>query len=178
MTNQIHLQPIEPYRDAVAGDHKATNRTAKKKIVYSEKSFSEANILDAIQYAREQMNDGEARALYESHALARGRSARSLAMYDYLISPTIRKIDATKYTGVVGETIRIRAVDDFMVVTVGVLIANAYGQVIERGGAVPQITQDQWLYRITAWNEYIPGCSIIVSAHDVAGNTTSLTLQL
>jgi hypothetical protein len=154
------------------------NTSKKRRSQISRAPAIDKNMIDAMQYANVQMADPDARALYQSHAAAKGRTARSLALFDYLIAPTIRRIDATKYTGTVGELIRIRAVDDFMVVTIGVLICNHRGEVIERGAAVPQLSPDQWTYRITTWNDSLTGCSIVVSAHDVAGNIASQTLTL
>ncbi|MEJ1241439.1 hypothetical protein WBG78_25050 [Chryseolinea sp. T2] len=178
MLKRFQTEPGHLSHKAIPGRRAPVKTAGNKKTKLFAKSTHQADIMDAMQYARIQMEDPEARTLYESHAMVKGRTGRSLALFDYLIAPTIKKIDATKYTGVVGETIRIRAVDDFMVVTVGVLICNTLGEVIERGAAVPQIVQDQWVYRIKEWNDCLAGCTVVVSAHDVAGNVTSQTLEL
>ncbi|MEJ1237916.1 hypothetical protein WBG78_07305 [Chryseolinea sp. T2] len=180
MSKQIQFDMSEQYIQHAFSVHRGQSAASSKgrRAQRSRQTASDPNVIEAMQYARAQMADPEARALYESHAFVKGRTARSLAMFDYLIAPTIKKIDATKYTGVVGETIRIRAVDDFMVITVGVLITDSKGEVIERGAAVPQISQDQWAYRITSWNECLRDCTIVASAHDVAGNITLQTLTL
>lgn len=150
-----------------------------KKIKRLTQSTADGNILEAMRYASIQMADPEVRSLYESQTQARGRSANTLAIFDYLVAPTIRKVDATKYTGAVGQTIRIRAHDDFMVTAVTVLISDPQGELVERGAAIQQAYRyDQWVYTITAWNESLTGCVIIVNAHDLAGNTTSQTLTL
>src|SRR5690348_5765882 len=132
MSKQIPFEISEADSRMIMACASSRNSSHTKKLKRFAGITHDVNILDAMHYVRKQMTDPEARALYESHALARGRTARSLAMYDYLIPPTIKKIDATKYSGIAGQTIRIRAVDDFMVVAVGVLISNSRGEVIER----------------------------------------------
>lgn len=143
-------------------------------------SFSEyfRNLPDAVRYADLQMKDPEMKAIYESRGRQSGKGAYAAAFSDYLVTPTIKKVDATKYTGAVGQVIRVRACDDFMVTSVSILIINAAAELIERGAAFQVAGTDRWNYTITAWNESLAGCKIIVSAHDLAGNVTSQSLTL
>jgi hypothetical protein len=67
-----------------------------------------------------------------------------------------------------GESIRITAVDDVMVKTVGVLIATDDGTLVEKGSAVPvPNSPNQWLYTATT---AAPSASvkIVVDVADLA----------
>src|SRR5664279_187506 len=57
----------------------------------------------------------------------------SRAVEDFMTSPVVKSIGISTYTGVVGSTIIIRAIDDFRVTGVQVKIFAASGALLEQG---------------------------------------------
>jgi len=85
-------------------------------------------------------------------------------------APQIDEIDLTQYGGQVGDTIRIRAVDDFKVAWVHVRISNTDGSVVEEGDALQQDNVLDWVYTATVLNESTAGDKILVQAGDKPGH--------
>ncbi len=75
-------------------------------------------------------------AEYHDAAQARGVSAFNVATADFLHPPEVQKVDVSGYHGAIDETIHITAVDDVKVKTVGVMIVNDDGTLVEKGTAV------------------------------------------
>ncbi len=122
----------------------------------------------AILYAKAAKGTPE----YQGLAKSRGQSEYNVAVADFLHPPEIQQIDLASYKGAPGESIRITAVDDVMVKTVGVLIATDDGTLVEKGAAVPvPNVPNQWLYTATA---AAPSASvkIVVDVADLAGQVT------
>ena len=95
-----------------------------------------------------------------------------MAVADFFHAPDIDEIDVTNYRGAVGDTIRIRATDDFKVKQVHVTISNADGSLVEQGDAVQQANEIDWLYTATTANESTAGDRIVIRASDKPGNIT------
>ena len=95
-----------------------------------------------------------------------------VAVADFFHAPDIDEIDVTNYRGAVGDTIRIRATDDFKVKQVHVTISNADGSLVEQGDAVQQANEIDWLYTATTANESTAGDRIVIRASDKPGNIT------
>ncbi len=122
----------------------------------------------AILYAKAAQGSTE----YQELAKSRGQSNFNVAVADFMHPPEIQHIDLASYKGAPGESIRITAVDDVMVKTVGVLIATDDGTLVEKGAAVPvPNAPNQWLYTATA---AAPSASvkIVVDVADLAGQVT------
>ena len=83
---------------------------------------------------------------------------------DLLNAPKIEQIDLSGYHGQVGDVIKVRAYDDFKVVSVSVHIYNSDGVVVEEGNATEQGID--WVYTATAQNTDLSGDKIIVKATD------------
>ena len=83
------------------------------------------------------MADAAAKAEYAAKA-GESRSAFNVAVADFFGAPSIDEIDLTGYAGQVGDSIRVRATDDFKVVEVQVSIVNSDGSLVEQGSAVKQ----------------------------------------
>jgi hypothetical protein len=74
----------------------------------------------------------------------------------------------------VGDTIIVRATDDFKVTSVFVTITDGTGNIIEQGQALLQPdTLDEWRYAATTANASLAGSKVTASAHDKPGNVTS-----
>lgn len=128
--------------------------------------------LEAVDYAKEVLEDPSLKAEYEAAAKAKTRkvSAYALAVGDFLAPPTIHHIKTDGYTGVVGDKIKIRATDIFKVTKVIVRIQKADGSPIEAGSAT--LSGAHWIYTATAANPSLSGTKIIVQAYDLPENTT------
>ncbi|WP_295119684.1 hypothetical protein [uncultured Chitinophaga sp.] len=133
---------------------------------------------EASDYAQEILGDAELKAIYQQE-LESGKTLRGTIVRDYFIAPTVYKIDATAYKGVVGDLITIKAKDDFRVVAVDVRILDSAGELLEEGAALLDPRgRRKWLYTVTAANQGRAGSIIQVTATDMPGNMGSLEITL
>lgn len=123
------------------------------------------------------MVDPDSKAEYAEKA-AGGKTAYNVAVADFFSAPDIDEIDLSSYTGTVGDTIRVRATDDFKVTQVVVTIANADGSLVEEGEAVLQPNGLDWVYAATVDNPSLEGDRILVQAIDRPGNVTEQEQEL
>ena len=137
------------------------------------------NFMLAAKYARSVMKgtDQGIRDAYAA-ALKPRQNLFSRAVADFMSFPVVKTIDASSYTGVVGNTIRIRATDDFRVTGVLVEIFAASGALLEKGNAVQQINGVDWTYTATQANSPLTGSKISAIASDVPGNEGTLQVTL
>ncbi len=102
----------------------------------------------ATNYAKAVVADPQSKALYEPASGALGKPVFALARKDALTRPRVMDIDLSAYNRQTGDTIAIRAVDDFEVTAVEVTIRN--GQVLESGTAVKSNDGlGRWIYTAT-----------------------------
>ena len=125
----------------------------------------------ATSYAKRQMADPTAKALYESAKSDKMPSAYAVAVRDFLKSPTIDQLDLSLYTGQVGEKILVLASDDFKVESVFVTILSAANAVIESGPAIESAT-GEWEYTATVANANFATSKYQIQAKDRPGNVT------
>lgn len=126
----------------------------------------------AILYAKVAKNTPE----YKDVADARGQSTYNVAVADFLHPPEIQHIDLSAYKGAPGEPIIITAVDDVRVKTVGIMIVNDDGSLVEKGTAVPTTDSNQWSYKTTA-AAASSSVKIVVDVADLAGQVTEATMH-
>lgn len=127
----------------------------------------------AVLYAKGQMSDPEAKAAYEAEAKGAGQpNAYNIAVADFFNAPDIEEVDLSGYTGAVGSTIKVRAIDDFKVEAVRIEIYNPDGSAVESGNAVKQANGMDWVYTATAVNADLSGDRIVIKASDKPGNIT------
>jgi hypothetical protein len=105
----------------------------------------------AALYGKIVMADAEAKAIYEEVARATGQPVFSLTVADFFNAPSVDEVDVSGYAGHVGDTIVVRAHDDFDVVDVHVAVTKADGTAIEEGAAVETPAESgRWIYTATA----------------------------
>ena len=122
---------------------------------------------EATQYAKIQMKNPEAKAAYAKGITPKKNAAFRVALSDYLNAPVVHYIKAPGYTGAIGDTISIKATDDFKVTAVHLSIISASGKLLERGDAVQQLRKrHMWKYATTVANPDAPGTKIKVIAYD------------
>ncbi|MEP7257677.1 MAG: hypothetical protein ABI687_04805 [Flavitalea sp.] len=130
-----------------------------------------------IIYGKAVLKDPEKKALYAA-AAGPDMSAYTMAVRDAVTSPKVVSIDVSQYTGKPGEPIMVRALDDFSVASLKLAIHSAAGELLERGDAVRQDNENDWLYTTTTANEPIAGSKIAATAADLPNNTGSLEIVL
>lgn len=121
-------------------------------------------------YAQGEALDPAVRNIYGAEANERQVSVYNIVLADMLQAPDIEEIDLTRYTGQVGDTLLVTAVDDFAVVQVRIRIENGDGSLVETGDAVQQPNPQQWLYTATVRNASLAGDKITVQVTDRPGN--------
>ena len=125
---------------------------------------------DAVLYGKMVMADPETKALYEEAARAKGRPVFSLTVADFFNAPSVDEVDLSGYNGAVGDTIVIRAHDDFDVRGVNVALTEAEGGAIESGAAVETPPEGgRWVYTATAAVATGTTVRIAVTAQDLPG---------
>ncbi|SDF01644.1 hypothetical protein [Chitinophaga filiformis] len=125
----------------------------------------------AMQYAKAAILDPVVKAAYQAFA-GPDQSAYNMAVKDFFKPPVVESITTKSYHGEVGDTLLIRALDDFKVTAVTVSIRTAAGAIVEEGNAVLQSNALDWLYTATAENAALAGTVITATAVDTPGNET------
>jgi hypothetical protein len=129
------------------------------------------------KYAKAANKDPLLKAAYRTRAKP-GSSAYNRALSDALRPPKLGKFETEDYFGRIGDHFTVEARDDFKVASVTITIHDAKGKLIEKGRAVMQINEFDWLYTTTANNENLKGSTITATAMDLPGNETSDSLIL
>ncbi len=112
---------------------------------------------------------------YQDAAKTRGISAYNVAIADFLHPPEIQKIDLSSYHGKADDKIAITAVDDVKVKTVGVMIVNDDGSLVEKGvAAAADQDSNQWLYT-TKCAAGSASVKIVVDVADLAGQVAQVS---
>jgi hypothetical protein len=133
----------------------------------------------ASRYAKA-VKDGTDQGIKDAYtaALRPRQNLFSRALEDYMSPPVVKSVNSGAYTGVVGSTITVRAVDDFRVTGVQVEIQAANGTLLEKGNAVQQVNGVDWTYTATQANNPLTGSKIKAIATDVPGNEGTLEITL
>ncbi|MFQ6127784.1 MAG: hypothetical protein ACE5QW_02630 [Thermoplasmata archaeon] len=125
---------------------------------------------EGVFYAKAMLEIPEKRELYEEEAGGK-MSAYNTALKDYLTVPTLLEVDISEYSGMPGEEIRVKGLDDVLVTGVEVAII-ADGEILEQGDASQdEINKLLWIYRTQEENgheRYV----VRVTATDLPGNMT------
>jgi hypothetical protein len=144
-------------------------------------NYSQNAQLEAIRLATTYANFAQNQPLYEHKAIGTPLSAYSVALADYFGKPEVLSIDISNWTGEIGQTIRIKARDNIMVLKVCVMIRenNASETALEAGEAVQSETDRfLWTYTTTALVPQTPGTRLDVFAYDLPGNMGGDFLEL
>lgn len=149
-----------------------TRELSEKEAAHRER-FRRATI-----YAKGIVASIEAKAPYEQAAKSRNLSAFVVAVTDYLKSPVVEAVNTSRYTGKVGDTVIVRATDDFKVESVRVTITAADGSVNESGMAIQDLISQEWTYLATQANAFIAGTTIKAVATDKPGNEAEMEVTL
>ena len=99
-------------------------------------------------FAKAVKSDSRLRAFYEPIAKARNCRLREVVLSDAFGDPEIISVDFSRYAGHPGGVIRIRATDNYGVVSVHLWLRGPNG-ISESGDAVQEGKTDVWLYTAT-----------------------------
>lgn len=116
--------------------------------------------------------------IYQCKAIGTSGSAYNLAVSDYLGKPEILDIDIRGWSRKIGQTILIRATDNFMVLSVRLVIRN--GETILEEGDAEQSPLDDLLWKYTTRSNVIrrPGICLEAFAYDLPGNAGKYSIEL
>ncbi len=162
----------------VRGKMQMANRPAPSKNRSQKQSAVKLRFQEAAQYAVQQLAQRESRALYEGGITAQKHSAHVVAVSDYLNAPIVHYIEADDYLGNPGDTILVKATDDFKVTAVKIAIKDSEGNILEKGEASPHSDINVWAYTATSANPSLKGTTIEAIAFDRPGNKTKLAVTI
>jgi len=157
---KVKLNPILEQIRGDVGDlvfKKFGDRTImSRKPDFSETRASESQIAarqrfsQAALFGKMVLADPETKSLYDAAAQRKGQPIFSLTVADFFHAPVVDEVDLSRYSGAVGDTIAVRAHDDFQVMGVTVTLTQTDGSAIESGAAVETPAQSgTWVYTAT-----------------------------
>jgi hypothetical protein len=131
----------------------------------------------ATRYGRRVLNDPVAYAYYSPKR--RGiQTVWNVAISDYMKRPEIAEIDVWNYSGQAGNTIKVKASDNYGVASVIVMIINDQGFEVESGMAVSMPGSEVWVYKAREENLEWRGGKVVVRVSDSPGNVVTDTRSL
>ena len=141
--------------------------------VYSEdRVLSEAQMThhEAFRQATQYAVGAKDNPIYVNLGKVVDATAYNLAVADWFGQPEVLNIDASSWTGQVGQTLRISAKDDTFVTRVHIVIDNAQGTIFEQGEMV-RVDNVWWTYTTTTQIPMDPAPRISATAYDLPGNS-------
>jgi hypothetical protein len=138
----------------------------------SQKSHQEA-FREAAAYAK----SAKTQPLYVEKAKAINSTPYNVAISDWFGKPEVLEIDASNWTGEIGQTIRVKAQDNVQVASVRVMIDDAHGTTLEQGEAL-QSDGLWWSYNTTSRVSLTPAPRVIATVRDLPGNIGGSSLEL
>lgn len=126
---------------------------------------------DLIRQASTYAHFSQNQPLYLNRAAGTPLSAYEWAVADYFGKPKVQEIDICQWTGEVGQTIRIQARDNLVVLRVCVKIWEK-SLLLEEGEAIESETEPcGWTYITRTSIQPNPGVWLEAVAYDLPGNT-------
>ena len=150
--------PIPDPRPEFNGTQKSMRRILRRAVTYAEFACNQA--------------------VYQCKAVGTGNTPYHLAVADYLEKPKVLDIDLRDWTEGSRQKIRIRATDDFIVLSVRLAIREG-DCILEEGEAVQSETDRLlWTYTTRTSLARKPGICLDASAYDLPGNVGSYSIEL
>jgi hypothetical protein len=137
---------------------------------YSEREFSakqkeyQTRFKEAVTYARVA---AKTQPIYAELAEEGMKTAYNIAISDWFHAPEILEVDTSAWKGKSGQVIRVKAVDDVLVMQVDVVITDGAGVTLEEGKAT-QVKDGWWSYTTTASTK--DGAKVMATARDLPGH--------
>lgn len=143
------------------------NRTFNTSQLAHQEAFRQA-----IAYAK----TAKAEDVYLTKAQGTTMSAFNAAVADWFNKPQVLEINASGWNGEIGQSIRIKAMDDTLVTNVHVMITDVNGTILEQGDAA-QGEGQWWVYTSTTQISGEAEPRIVATAQDLPGNNGELAWQ-
>ena len=135
---------------------------------------NQAAVLEATTYA----NFAKMQDAYLNQEQETGIPAYNLALADWFVTPRVLEINVDRWTGKIGQTIRVKARDNVRVVRVSLVIRDAQGTLLEMGEAVQSEPGGAWWnYTTKSLVIMMPFPTVKAIAHDLPGNSASFTVS-
>lgn len=133
---------------------------------------------DLLREATSYANFAQSRDVYVDIARRTDVTAYNVALTDWFEGPRVLHIDVDAWTGMPGETIRVKARDNVKVAAVTVVIRDADGNLLETGEAV-QSGADRawWSYTTQSRVPMQPFPAVEAIARDLPGNRDSFLIS-
>ena len=158
----------------IAAAPKPQNRKPRRGEAANQQRFREA-----VDYGNRVKADRVLRPLYAARQTAKLRSAYHVALADARNPPRVEEYAAPALPLAPGQTIQVRATDDFEVTRVGVRLEAPDGTLLEEGEAVASTAanpDDWWHYAVRGTVER--GSRLVATAWDRPGNATTVRWEL
>ena len=126
---------------------------------------------EAMAYARRVLSNPEMMTYYRKKK-RKMQTVWNIAVADFMLNPTIDRIDVRAYEGKKGDTIVVVANDKYAVGSVVVSILDAQGFEIESGAAIQDYTPG-WTYTAVKKNRKWKESKVVVMVSDIPGNVVS-----
>ena len=134
----------------------------------------QAAVLEATTYA----SFAKIKDVYLNREQETGIPAYNLALADWFVAPRVLEINVDRWTGKIGQTIRVKARDNVLVVRLSLLIRDAQGTLLEMGEAVQSEPGGAWWsYTTKSLVRMTPFPTVKAIAHDLPGNSASFTIS-
>lgn len=131
-------------------------------------------VLEATTYA----NFAKTQAAYLNKELETGLTAYNIAVADWFVAPKVLEVNVDRWTGKIGQLIRVKARDNVSVARVSVVIRDAEGRLLEMGEAAQSEPGSAWWNYITkSLVRMEPFPSVKAIARDLTGNSASFTIS-
>jgi hypothetical protein len=133
---------------------------------------------DLLRAATTYANFADTQDAYTHKARRDGVTAYSIALSDWFGAPRLLEIDVDKWTGEIGQTIRVKARDNVLVAGVSVVIRDADENILEMGEAMPSHTGSAWwTYTTRTRVKMNPFPGVEAIARDLPGNRDSFVVS-
>jgi hypothetical protein len=126
----------------------------------------------AFQQAAAYAKLAKGEAVYIAKAEGTALNPYNVALSDWFHAPEVLEVDTTGWTGEIGQTIRIKAVDDVMVTRVSVAVRDRNQVVVEEGNAIQsENDQTMWIYTTQTVIQDRAAAVLTATAEDLPGHT-------
>jgi hypothetical protein len=134
------------------------------------------NFRMATKWAKKVLANPSMEEAYRSKE-GKGRTAFVVAITDYLKPPRIAEIDASDFSGRVGDKIRVVAFDEINVKQVTLTVTDPQGNVIEESTCVPDGDDMYWDFTLTVAIPTLNGIELTARAQDNPGHWGEVTVK-
>jgi hypothetical protein len=133
---------------------------------------------DAFRAATTYARFAEAQPVYIEMAMGTGSTAYHIALSDWFGTPRVLEINVDRWTGQIGQTIRVKARGNIMVARVRVIIRDTAENVLEAGLAVRSESGSPWWnYATQSFIKMTPFPIVEAIAQDLPGNSDAFVIN-